>query len=184
MQTTDKKLTVGFLGNGRSANRYHTPYLLVRQEHFRIKAIYARHLEPTAWARVPDVSYTDNLSELLNDPEIDLLVITTPPESHFELAKQVIQSGKHCVVEKPFTPSSVQAKALFLLAERQGVTLQCYQNRRFDSDFLTMQKVIRSGKLGRIFEMGFLNPRCSSRIPARSPTITEDNPECSFLYAF
>ncbi len=119
MQTTDKKLTVGFLGNGRIANCYQIPYLLARQEHFCIKAIYARHLEHTAWARVPGVSYTNDLSELLDDPEIGLLDIATPPESHFEPAKQVIQSGKHCVVEKPFTPPRFRRKPC-----------SCWQNGR------------------------------------------------------
>lgn len=150
---TDKILTVGFIGNGRSANRYHIPYLLVRKEQFHIKTIYARNPGNTVWKKPPDVIYTSSLLELLNDPEIDLVILSTPPESRFTLAKQVIQAGKHCVVEKPFTTSSVQAESLFLLAEQQGVMLQCYQNRRFDSDFLTAQKVMKSGKLGNIFEV-------------------------------
>lgn len=68
-------------------------------------------------------------------------------------ARQVIEAGKNVVVEKPFTHSAEEAQALFDLAREKGVKIQCYQNRRFDSDFLTVQKVIESGKLGEITEV-------------------------------
>lgn len=67
---TDEKLTIGFLGNGRSANRYHIPYLLVRKDKFRIKTICARSPENSAWKRLADVAYTADLDGVLNDPEL------------------------------------------------------------------------------------------------------------------
>ena len=76
-----------------------------------------------------------------------------PAICHAMAARQIIEAGKNVVVEKPFTHSAEEAQALFDLAREKGVKIQCYQNRRFDSDFLTVQKVIESGKLGEITEV-------------------------------
>lgn len=145
-------LTIGYYGNGKSTNRYHIPHLIRRSDRIRVKTIYARRLRDD-WARWDGVYYTDNVDELLGDKELDVIVITTPPEAHYEIAKQVIASGHNVVLEKPFTHSVKESQELFDLAREKGVMLQCYQNRRFDSDFLTVQKVIESGKLGELAEL-------------------------------
>ena len=147
-----KILTIGYYGNGKSTNRYHIPFLMRRKDRIRVKTIYARHLRDD-WARWEGVHYTDKAEELLQDPEIDVIVVTTPPQAHAMAARQIIEAGKNVVVEKPFTHSAEEAQALFDLAREKGVKIQCYQNRRFDSDFLTVQKVIESGKLGEITEV-------------------------------
>lgn len=147
-----KVLTIGYYGNGKSTNRYHIPFLIRRRDKIRVKTIYARTLKDD-WARWDGVYYTSDVNELLNDPEIDVVIVTTPPQAHAMAAKQVIEAGKNLVVEKPFTHSVKEAQELFDLAREKGVKIQCYQNRRFDSDFLTVQKVIESGKLGEIAEL-------------------------------
>lgn len=146
-----KQLVIGYYGNGKSTNRYHLPFLIRRKDTIRVKTVYARTLRDD-WARVEGVFYTDKVEELLEDPEIDV-VVTTPPEAHYPVAKQVLEAGKNLVLEKPFTHSVEEAKELFDLAREKDVMLQCYQNRRFDSDFLTVQKVIESGKLGELMEL-------------------------------
>lgn len=148
-----EKLTIGYLGNGKSTNRYHLPFVLQRKETIRVKTVYARHLERGAWERIPEIAYTDDLDSLLRDPEIQVVVCTVPAQAHFETAKAVLEAGKRCVLEKPFTLAKAEAEELFRLAKEKGVMIQCYQNRRFDSDFLTVQKVIASGKLGKPLEM-------------------------------
>lgn len=178
---TDKKLTIGFIGNGRSTNRYHIPYLLVRKDKFRIKTICARSPENSAWKRLTDAAYTADLEGMLNDPELDLVVVATPMESHFGLVRQVLEAGKNCVCEKPFTPTAAQAEELFALAQQRGVMLQCYQNRRFDSDFLTMQRVIESGKLGNIFEVELHFDYYRPEVPEKS---TEFDPAQTFLLGY
>lgn len=147
------KLTIGFIGNGKSANRYHLPFVLTRADKITVKTIYSVNLEKDVWPRLPNVEYTDSLDAILGDPEIQLVVISTPSALHFSLAKQALLAGKHCVVEKPFTETSAEARELFELAKTKGLMVQCYQNRRFDSDFLTTQKVIESGVLGDILEL-------------------------------
>lgn len=156
MEATNTKqpvLTIGYIGNGKSTNRYHLPFVLQRRDRIRVKTIYCRHLDNHEWARVEGVQYTDDLDALLNDPEIQMICVCTPLSSHYELAKTVLEHGKNCLVEKPFTITYAQAEELFVLAKKKGLLVQCYQNRRYDSDFLTTQKVIQSGVLGDLLEV-------------------------------
>ncbi|MDP9568314.1 UNVERIFIED_ORG: putative dehydrogenase [Kosakonia oryzae] len=147
------KLILGFIGNGKSANRYHLPFILSRANKITTKTIYSATANRDSWDKLPNITYTNNLDVLLGDPEIQVVVVSTPAALHYEFALKVLQAGKHCVVEKPFTQTSQEAETLYSLAKEKGLMVQCYQNRRFDSDFLTTQKVIESGKLGDLLEV-------------------------------
>ena len=149
----DRVLNIGYIGNGKSANRYHIPFVLDRADRFRVKAIQARHIDHNAWAAVPGAVYTTDAEEILTDPAIDIVEVVTPPEVHFDYAVRALKAGKHVVVDKPFVETEAEAQKLFDLAVAHGVTVQCYQNRRFDSDFITAQKVLASGRLGHVFEV-------------------------------
>jgi len=92
---------------------------------------------------VPDVD------ALLRRADIDLIVVATPNAQHHPVAKAALAAGKHVVVDKPFTLDAGQARDLAALAARQGRVLSVYQNRRFDSDFLTLREVLAGGELGR-----------------------------------
>lgn len=145
-------LTIGYIGNGKSTNRYHLPFVMQR-ENIKVKTIYQRNPKNEKWDRIEGVKYTSNLDELLNDKEIQLIVVCTRHDSHYEYAKLVLGHNKHCLVEKPFMETSEEAKEIFELAKSKGLIVQAYQNRRFDSDFLTVQKVIQDGKLGDLLEL-------------------------------
>lgn len=106
-----------------------------------------------AGRRIEGVSYIYDLNDFLNDPEIKLIVISTPLSSHYEYAKKVLEAGKNCLVEKPFTETTAEAIQLFKLAEEKDLRLEACQNRRFDSDFLTAVKMTESGKPGEVFEI-------------------------------
>ncbi len=144
-------LTIGYIGNGKSTNRYHLPFVLQRKN-IKVKTIFQRDSSHESWKRIPGVNYTSNLKELLNDREIQLIVVCTRHDSHYEYAKLVLEHNKNCLVEKPFMETLNQAKEIFELAKEKGLIVQPYQNRRFDSDFLTVQKVIAEGKLGDLLE--------------------------------
>lgn len=148
-----KKLRIGFIGNGKSTNRYHVPFILNRPEKFEIAKIYSRNHAHDAWAEIPGVEYVSTPEAVLKDPAIDVVVIATRHDTHYAFAKQALEAGKHTIVEKPFVMQEAEARQLFALAEEKGCQLQGYQNRRFDSDFLTLQKVIASGKLGTLTEV-------------------------------
>lgn len=148
--TTDP-LTIAYIGNGKSANRYHLPYALV-SPNLRVKTIYSRS-GSQAWEVIPGVEYVTDIERVWGDDEIDLVVVSTPSDSHASWAREALEHGKHALVEKPFAETSAEARELFELASSKGLFLQCYQNRRFDSDWLTLRKVIDSGVLGDLLEV-------------------------------
>lgn len=169
-------LTIAYIGNGKSANRYHLPFS--RQiEGIRVKTIYARS-EPK-WEKIEGVNYTSEIEDVLKDPEIQLVVLSVPSSVHYKLAKQCLESGKNVLVEKPFTNTVEEAKELFELAKEKGLFVQAYQNRRFDSDFLTTQKVIESGKLGDILEVEMHFDYFRPEIPE---SVKEFSVNTSYLY--
>ena len=175
-----RKLVIAHIGNGKSTNRYHLPFSLNRPEKITVKAIYQRNLnKQNAWAKIEGVDYTDDLEKILRDDEIDVVVVNTPSNAHYTMAKKVLESGKHCVIEEPFATNVADAAELFSLAKAKNVTVQCYQNRRFDSDFLTTQKVIEGGKLGKIFEICMHYDYYRAEVPESATTYNRDN---AFLY--
>ena len=149
---TDRILNIGFIGNGKGTNRYHAPFSLALPDKFRIKTIQARHLGGP-WAEIPGVAYTTDMAAMLADPDIDVVEISTPHSTHYALTKAALEAGKHVVCDKAFVETAAEAEELYALAASKGVTVQCYQNRRFDSDFLTTKKVVESGRLGKVFEV-------------------------------
>ena len=170
-------LTIGYIGNGKSANRYHLPFVLQRKN-IKVKTIYERNSQ-NIWGKIEGVNYTSNLDELLEDKEIQLIVVCTPHNSHYDNAKMVLEHNKHCLVEKPFMETSKQAKEIFALAKEKGLIVQPYQNRRFDSDFLTVQKVIEEGKLGEILEIEMHYDYYRPEVPE---SVTKFYPDLSYLY--
>ncbi|MDR0846976.1 MAG: oxidoreductase [Lactobacillales bacterium] len=133
-------LTMAFIGFGKSANRYHLPYIKLR-ENFFVKSI------------VDPARGTASLEEVLADPEIELVTICTPASTHYEIAKKVIAAGKSVIVEKPFCDTLEHAQELFDLGRANGVLVMPYQNRRFDGDFLAVKQVVEQGFLGDILEV-------------------------------
>lgn len=147
-------LHCAFIGFGKSTTRYHLPYVLHRKADWHVAHIYRRSPKPAEQdAQYAHIHFTSQLDDILNDPQVKLVVVCTHVDSHFDYAKKALEAGKHVLVEKPFTPTLAEAKTLFALAKSKGLTVSPYQNRRFDSCFLTTKKVIESGKLGEIVEI-------------------------------
>lgn len=136
------------VGFGLGGKIFHAPFLQAI-DGFELAAILERHGEDAAKA-YPRAAIVRTMEELLAQPELSLVVITTPPSTHFELARQCLEAGKHVVIDKPFVASSEQARQLIELAHAQKLVLSAYQNRRWDGDFLTLQKLIADGELGRL----------------------------------
>ncbi|SJZ56031.1 hypothetical protein SAMN02745116_00731 [Pilibacter termitis] len=147
-------IKLGFIGFGKSANRYHLPYVSLRKN-FEVKTIFDLKINEDLAKPYKEkgVNFTTDINVLLNDQEIQLVTICTPAHTHYELAKQVILAGKSVIVEKPFADTLAHAKELFELAEEKGVLITPYQNRRFDGDFLAVKQVVEQGFLGDILEV-------------------------------
>lgn len=148
------KLNIAILGFGKSATRYHLPYILLRKD-INIKWIYNRNrkFELEKNYESHNISFTDNIEDILNDDEVKLVTICTPPNTHHEIAKLCLLNNKNVLVEKPFATTLKETKKLLDLAKSKGLTIMPYQNRRFDSDFLVLKKVIDEGNLGELIEL-------------------------------
>ena len=146
-----KKLNVGLCAFGMSGKIFHAPFY---QNHpgFELKAIVERTKNDSKQLYSNSTTYR-SVEELLMDESLDLIVINTPIQTHFEYCKKAIEAGKHIIIEKPFTVNANEARLLVSLAKEKGVMLSVFQNRRFDRDFLQVKDIIDSKKLGKIKEV-------------------------------
>ncbi len=157
-------ITVGIIGFGLSGRYLQAPFFL-DNPHFKLKTIVSNSQNPSTV--YPSVQKATSLDEVLADGEIDLVSISSPNDTHFEYAQKCLLAGKHVVVEKPMTATPEEAEELIALSKKTGKHVFIFQNRRFDSDFMTVKKVIEGGLLGEIlnFEIHYnrfkpiLNPK-------------------------
>ena len=88
--------------------------------------------------------------EFFSDNEIEVVVVCSRDDTHAEFAERALRSGKHVVVEKPFARSVEEADRVIALAKEKGLLVTCFQNRRWDGDFLTLRKLVGEGALGTV----------------------------------
>lgn len=136
-----------------SAKVFHIPFVTTIPE-FKLHAIVQRSPKDgnSAPADHPEAKHYNDTKALLADPDVDVVIITTPPDNHFELTKAVLEAGKHVLTEKPFVPTSAEADKLVEIARANNRLICVYQNRRWDSDFLTVRHLVDQGTLGRVLE--------------------------------
>ncbi len=146
---------VGLIGYGYASKTFHAP-LIVGTPGMTLAAVSSSDATKVH-ADWPGVTVVSDPKQLFNNPEIDLIVIPTPNDTHFPLARAAMEAGKHVVVDKPFTVTLSQARELEALAKSRGLVLSVFHNRRWDSDFLTLKGLIAEGKLGEVsyFESHF-----------------------------
>jgi predicted dehydrogenase len=122
------------------------------------------------------------LEEVLNDREVELIIVNTPTYTHYDYAKQALLAGKHIIVEKAFTTTVKEAEELKALSIQQNKKIGVYQNRRYDSDFKTVQKIIKEGLVGKINEVEIhfdrykptLSPKQHKELPGPGAGILKD----------
>lgn len=148
-------IRVGLIGYGYASKTFHAP--LISGTPGMTLAAVASSDENKVHADWPAMPVVSGPERILNDPNIDLVVIPTPNDTHFPLAKAALEAGKHVVVDKPFTVTLSQARELEALAKSGGRLLSVFHNRRWDSDFLTVKALINEGLLGEVgyFESHF-----------------------------
>lgn len=146
-------IVTGILSFGMSGRIFHAPFVHAHPG-FKFKAVVER-TNKNAQQYYPDVVSYDSVEAMLNDAEIQLIIVNTPNQLHYEQAKQVLLAGKHVLIEKPVTGTSAQLLELYDIAKQKGLHILVYQNRRWDSDFLSVKEVIESGRLGELVEVHF-----------------------------
>ncbi len=141
---------VGLCAFGMSGKVFHAPFL---KEHpgFFMSAVVERSKEDSK-EKYPDAEIYRSVEEMLKNTDIEVVVVNTPVQTHFEYVKMALEAGKNVIVEKPFTVTVSEAEELVNLAENKNLFLSVYQNRRFDRDYLQVQKVLAEGKLGNVRE--------------------------------
>jgi predicted dehydrogenase len=147
-----RKIKTALLSYGMSGKVFHAPFLNFHPG-FELVGSWERSKQ-LIQLDYPDVKSYPTLETLLQD-DIDLVIVNTPVGTHFEYAKEVLLAGKHAVVEKAFTTTVAEAKELVNLAKEKGLKLSVFQNRRWDSDFKTVQKVVANKLLGELVEAEF-----------------------------
>lgn len=144
-----RKIKTGIAGFGISSKVFHAPFLHLH-EGYEITNFLERNKNESS-ALYPYAKIVRNFEELLAS-DAELIVITTPNNTHFNYAAEALQAGKHVVLEKPFTLNSAEGKSLTGLAAASGKLLSVYHNRRYVSDFLTIKKILNNNLLGEVHE--------------------------------
>lgn len=143
-----QKIKTALLSYGMSGEVFHGP-LLEAHKGFEIVSVWQRN--PQKPAR-HSYAVARSHEEILQDDNVELVIVNTPNDTHYPYAAAALKAGKHVIVEKPFTVTVAEADQLIQLAKVQGKVLSVFQNRRWDADFLTVQKVLAENLLGKLVE--------------------------------
>lgn len=146
----NKTVKTAITSFGMSGLVFHGPSLKVNQD-FEVVNILERS-KNISQKLFPEATIVRDYNDILKNDIVELVIVNTPDKFHYEMAKQAILHGKHIVVEKPVTLKSNEAHELVELSREKGVVFTVYQNRRWDGDFRTVQKVLAGKKLGRLIE--------------------------------
>ncbi|MHA8069890.1 Gfo/Idh/MocA family oxidoreductase [Aquirufa ecclesiirivi] len=141
------------LSYGMSGRVFHAPFLATHPG-FHLVGCWERS-QKNIQSRYPEVISYNSLEEVLTNDQIQLVVVNTPIATHFDYTLKCLEAGKHVLVEKCFTRTAEEAILLKAAMEKAGKQLFVFQNRRWDSDFLTVKKVKESGVLGELVEAEF-----------------------------
>ncbi|MGA3031832.1 MAG: Gfo/Idh/MocA family oxidoreductase [Terracidiphilus sp.] len=141
-------IRVGLIGFGMAGRVFHAP-LISSVDGLELAAVMERSTDK-ATERYPGITVYRSLEAILADKSLGLLVVATPNNTHYALAKEILSAGKNVVVDKPMTVTSAESIELIGLAKKHNVLLVPFHNRRWDSDFLTVQKLLHEGALGRL----------------------------------
>ncbi len=148
-------IRVGLVGFGLAGRVFHGP-LVSSVEGLELAAVMERSSNKAA-ERYPAITTYRTLEEMLADPSLKLFVVAAPNATHFEIASRILRAGRNVIVDKPMAVTAAEVAELMRLASAQKVLLVPFHNRRWDSDFQTVQRLLKEGSLGRLvsFESRF-----------------------------
>lgn len=173
-------IKTAILSFGMSGRVFHAPFIAINPG-FELVGIWERS-KSASLEFYPHIKIYRTLEEILNDDNIELVIVNTPTNTHFDYTKKVLLAGKHAVVEKAFTTTIEEAIELQELSRTVNKKIAVYQNRRWDSDFKTVRKIIEAGLLGNIVEAEIhydrfrvaLSPKLHKEIPGPGAGVLND----------
>lgn len=166
-------IRVGIVGFGMGGRVFHAP-LISSVEGLKLAAVVERTTSKAA-DRYPGINSYRAVSKMLADASINLFVVTTPNGTHFEIARQILEAGRHVVVDKPVCTTSDEVAQLMRLAAARNLLLVPFHNRRWDGDFQTVRRVIDEGWLGRLVSFESRFDRWRPDLP--KDRLWKENPE-------
>lgn len=141
---------VGLIGYGLAGRAFHAPYVGVTAG-MELRAVVTR--DPAkVHADLPGMRVVPDVAALLGEPGIDLVVVASPDALHAEHAFAALAAGKHVLVDKPFATSVADARRVAAAGDVAGKLVTVFQNRRWDADFRTLQRLIADGALGDVVQ--------------------------------
>jgi scyllo-inositol 2-dehydrogenase (NADP+) len=175
----EREIGVGVVGYGLGGRVFHAPFVSAVPG-LRLVSIMQRSGDAAA-KKYPGVKIERTFEATLADKAVEVVVVSTPNETHFTLAKQALEAGKHVVIDKPFSSTSEGALELGRLANENGVLAIPFHNRRWDGDFLTVKKLLKEGAVGRLvtFESHFDRFR---PVPRENTWKEAENPANGMLF--
>jgi predicted dehydrogenase len=166
-----KPINTALCSFGMSGWVFHAPFLAINPG-FNLYAAWERS-KNLAQGKYPNIKTYRKLENMLANDAVELVIVNTPNYTHYEYATKALEAGKHVVVEKPFTITVDEGNKLIALAEKKNRKLSVYQNRRYDSDYKTIKKVLSQNVLGELIEVEMhfdrykeeLSPKLHKEIP-------------------
>lgn len=175
-----KPIVTGLMAYGMSGRIFHAPFISTNPG-FTLKAIVERSTKKAA-TTYPDITSYNSVEELLNDDEIELIIVNTPNNTHLDYAIRAMLAGKHVLIEKPAAATAAEVKTLFDTGRKLNKHVMIYQNRRYDSGFLSAKELIESGRLGELIEVSFRMDRYKAAIGVKSFKETKEIPANGLVY--
>ncbi len=145
----NQNINVALVGYGLAGSAFHAP-VIEEVEGLTLSTVVSSRKNEIS-SRYPNVKVLADVDAVLKDDQIDLVVIATPTDTHYALAKAALMADKHVVVDKPFVITKEEAIELKEIAQLKGKKLSVYQNRRFDGDFMTVRTLLDNNALGEIY---------------------------------
>jgi len=144
-------IRTAIIGYGYVGRTFHAP-LIRATPGFALTVIGSGQPEAAIHEVLPEARVVSDPIAAATDPDVDLVVIASPNDSHAPLAEAALGAGKHVVVDKPFTVTLAEARQVAASAARAGRLLSVFQNRRWDSDFLTVRAALAEGRVGTLVQ--------------------------------
>lgn len=149
MSTPSRPIETALVGFGFSGRIFHAPFLKVLPQ-YMLKYVVSSQFQKVK-EFLPEARVEADFHTVLKDPTIELVIIATPNDTHYSLAKAAMEAGKNVVIDKPFTVHSRDAIHLIEIAKSHQKHLTVFQNRRWDGDFLTVKNIMEKDLLGDIY---------------------------------
>lgn len=148
-----KKINTAVIGFGMAAREFHIP-AIVSNDKFNLYKVMTRSPknQKDLSELYPQAKLITSFDEAINDPDVDLVVIATANDVHYEYTKKALNNKKHVVCEKPFVETYKKAKELYDLAFKNKVNLKVFHNRKYDGDILTLKELMANEDFGRLIQ--------------------------------